>query len=243
MAFSNVIKILVVEDTPGDVFLIKFYLEEIDPENYEIQSVGNLADAHYKLEREAFDVVLLDLNLPDSEGMITLKKTIEKFPEEVYIVLTALSDEKIGLEAVKNGAQDFLVKGRIDSKILDSSIKFSFQRSKLKKAVKIFGESLKAIENMHNFYIVIIDMQKSIVYHSKNLNRCIGIENISIDSLDQFQSFFTNGAEIVEAINSCELGNTIELNSEINAFKCIVKLNKPIDLNGVLVATIAKIYQ
>ena len=74
---ANGIKILVVEDTPGDVFLIKFYLEELDPDNYEIQSVDNLTDAHYKIERESFDVILLDLHLPDSQGIITLQNSVE----------------------------------------------------------------------------------------------------------------------------------------------------------------------
>ena len=84
-----------MEDAPGDVFLIKFYLEELGPDFYEIQSVDKLADAHYKMEREAFDIILLDLHLPDSEGMITLTNSIEKFPDEVFIVLTGLSDQEI----------------------------------------------------------------------------------------------------------------------------------------------------
>ncbi|MFT4968712.1 MAG: DNA-binding response OmpR family regulator [Chitinophagales bacterium] len=203
MAFSkNGIKILVVEDTPGDVFLIKFYLEELDPDNYEIQSVDNLEEAHYKIEREAFDVILLDLHLPDSQGIVTLQNSVKKFPNDVFIVLTGLSDAKIGLEAVKYGAQDFLVKGRIDSKSLDSSIKFSFQRAKLKRAVKLYGEALKTLEVMYGMIIVIIDKSRSAVYTSLRFKSFFMIDEETVDTMEELMHVFENNQEILNAINS-----------------------------------------
>jgi DNA-binding response OmpR family regulator len=203
LAFSkNGIKILVVEDTPGDVFLIKFYLEELDPDNYEIQSVDNLEEAHYKIEREAFDVILLDLHLPDSQGIVTLQNSVKKFPNDVFIVLTGLSDAKIGLEAVKYGAQDFLVKGRIDSKSLDSSIKFSFQRAKLKRAVKLYGEALKTLEVMYGMIIVIIDKSRSAVYTSLRFKSFFMIDEETVDTMEELMHVFENNQEILNAINS-----------------------------------------
>ena len=203
MAFSkNGIKILVVEDTPGDVFLIKFYLEELDPDNYEIQNVDNLEEAHYKIEREAFDVILLDLHLPDSQGIVTLQNSVKKFPDDVFIVLTGLSDAKIGLEAVKYGAQDFLVKGRIDSKSLDSSIKFSFQRAKLKRSVKLYGEALKTLEVMYGMIIVIIDKSQSAVYTSLKFKSFFNIDEETVDTMEELMHVFENNQEILNAINS-----------------------------------------
>ncbi len=203
MAFSkNGIKILVVEDTPGDVFLIKFYLEELDPDNYEIQNVDNLEEAHYKIEREAFDVILLDLHLPDSQGIVTLQNSVKKFPDDVFIVLTGLSDAKIGIEAVKYGAQDFLVKGRIDSKSLDSSIKFSFQRAKLKRSVKLYGEALKTLEVMYGMIIVIIDKSQSAVYTSLKFKSFFNIDEETVDTMEELMHVFENNQEILNAINS-----------------------------------------
>lgn len=241
MAFSKGIKILVVEDTPGDVFLIKFYLEELDPDNYEIQSVDNLTEAHYMLEREAFDVVLLDLHLPDSQGMITLQHSVEKFPNDVFIVLTGLSDERVGLEAVKNGAQDFLVKGRIDSKTLDSSIKFSFERSKLKKTVKIFGEALKAFEKMYNMVAIVFDESQDIVDHSQALEVFFETEGLTFKTMQDLKNFFQNEDKIELAIKQCnDQGvNSFELMAS-NGKSYIVKCTKPESLHKISVLSISK---
>ena len=241
MAFSKGIKILVVEDTPGDVFLIKFYLEELDPDNYEIQSVDNLTEAHYMLEREAFDVVLLDLHLPDSQVMITLQHSVEKFPNDVFIVLTGLSDEKVGLEAVKNGAQDFLVKGRIDSKTLDSSIKFSYERSKLKKTVKIFGEALKAFEKMYNMVAIVFDESQDLVDHSQALEVFFETEGLTFKTMKDLKNFFQDNEKIEEAIKLCNNKGiaSFEL-SGLNGKSYLVKCTKPESLLNVSVLSISK---
>lgn len=241
MDSSNLIKILVVEDTPGDVFLIKFYLEELDPDNYEIQSVDNLSEAHYRLEREAFDVVLLDLHLPDSQGIITLKKSVEKFPDDVFIVLTSLSDEKVGLEAVKHGAQDFLVKGRIDSKTLDSSIKFSFQRSKLQREVKILGSAYRNLEIIYDMAIVVIDTRRNIVYHTLSFKDYIDVNSDSIDTLEDLMKAFENNEKIQHAItNEPTPGEVKELSFELRGENYLAKLYKPKDQADELVITLKK---
>jgi len=241
VAFSDGIKILVVEDTPGDVFLIKFYLEELDPDNYEIQSVDNLTEAHYKLEREAFDVVLLDLHLPDSQGMITLQKSVEKFPNDVFIVLTGLSDEKVGLDAVKNGAQDFLVKGRINSKNLDSSIKFSFERSKLKKKVKVFGEALKAFEKMFDMLAIVFDESKDVIDHSQGLQAFFESQDLAFQTMSDFKSFFNNDSEIERVINSSREGSiAIVKVAAINGKSYEIKCTNPSNLANVFILAITK---
>lgn len=224
---KNGIKILVVEDTPGDVFLIKFYLEELDPDNYEIQSVDNLKEAHYMIEREAFDVILLDLHLPDSQGLITLQSSVEKFPNDVFIVLTGLSDERIGLEAVKNGAQDFLVKGRIDSKSLDSSIKFSFQRAKLKRAVKIYGEALITLEAMYDMVIVIIDNSRGFVYTSPRFQSFFALSQETVDTKDELLEIFEHNDKIAQAIEDAQLKQVHDLNVVCRGEMLRFKISKP----------------
>lgn len=236
------IRILVVEDAPGDVFLIKFYLEELGPDVYEIQSVDRLADAHYKLEREAFDVILLDLHLPDSEGMITLTRSIEKFPDEVFIVLTGLSDQEIGLEAVKMGAQDFLIKGRIDSKTLDSSIKFSYQRAILKRKVKIFGEALGSLELMHNFLVAILDLKDDHILHSKELPSYLNIGEDTIDTEADLCSYFKDSSEeISQAIRKCTASTMVQVMSttDQSTFKLIFR--RTTLLKDVVVISITRV--
>ncbi len=240
MAISNLIKVLVVEDTPGDVFLIKFYLEELDPDNYEIQSVDNLSEAHYRLEREAFDVILLDLHLPDSQGLVTVKNSVEKFPNDVFIVLTSLSDEKVGLEAVKHGAQDFLVKGRIDSKTLDSSIKFSFQRAKLQKEVKILGSAFRNLEIIYDMAIVVIDTNREIVYHTQSFKDYMNTEVESIDSIEQLLEVLDNNEAMKSAINNAVIGVVEDLDIVIRGNQLKAKVYKPEDQQDELVITFKK---
>lgn len=237
---NNGIKILVVEDTPGDVFLIKFYLEELDPDNYEIQSVDNLKDAHYKIEREAFDVILLDLHLPDSQGMVTLQKSVEKFPNDVFIVLTGLSDEKIGLQAVKNGAQDFLVKGRIDSKSLDSSIKFAFQRAKLQRAVKIYGEALKMLDIMHEMVIVIIDKSNELVYTSPRFKTFFGPSADTVDRIDELLEVMENHPKLVGAIESEKSEQMDQFAAEIRGVEYVFRVSAPQELSDQKVISITR---
>jgi DNA-binding response OmpR family regulator len=228
MASSNkALKILVVEDTPGDVFLIKFYLEEIDPDNYEIKSVDNLTEAHQMMSRENFDVILLDLHLPDSQGLMTVKHSVEKFPNDVFIVLTGLSDERIGLEAVKNGAQDFLVKGRIDSKSLDSSIKFSFQRAKLKRAVKIYGEALITLESMYQMVIVLIDNARNAVYTSPQFQSFFGLQQETVDTKEELLEVFGHNPVFVEAIANAQQKEVMDLNMIYRGETLRFKISKP----------------
>lgn len=237
---KEIIKILVVEDAPGDLFLIKYYLEELDPEGYEIESVDNLKDAHAKIERSAFDIILLDLHLPDSEGIITLKSTVQKFPNEVYIVLTGLSDEKIGLEAVKNGAQDFLVKGRITSSSLDSSIKFSYERSKLKRAVKIFGESIKVLELVHDFRVLIIDFSNRSINHSFLLPKFLNIEN-SLDSIKAFIDYFDFDNEFESRIEAVLKGQDFDIDIEKEGVQYNLNFSTSESLNNIVVGTLTKL--
>lgn len=237
----NKIRILVVEDAPGDVFLIKFYLEELGPDFYEIQSVDKLADAHYKMEREAFDVILLDLHLPDSEGMITLTNSIEKFPDEVFIVLTGLSDQETGLEAVKKGAQDFLIKGRIDSKTLDSSIKFSYQRSILKRKVKIFGEALGSLELMHDFLVLILDLKDDSILHSKELPSYLQIGEETLDSQADLVNHFGGAQEINDAIRNSTEDSIIRLPASSDKADYRLVFRRTSLLKEVVVVSIKKL--
>jgi DNA-binding response OmpR family regulator len=241
VASTDGIKILVVEDTPGDVFLIKFYLEELDPDNYEIQSVDNLTDAHYKLEQEHFDVVLLDLHLPDSQGMITLQKSVAKFPNDVFIVLTGLSDQKVGLEAVKNGAQDFLVKGRMDSKTLDSSIKFSFERSKLKKTVKIFMESLKSFETMFDMVAIVYDKSKDVLNYSEGLELFFESPDFTFNTMNDIKTFFNNDRGIEETIKNCRVGEITDFKVEaINGKSYKIRYTNPANIQNICILSVSK---
>src|ERR1700722_10736829 len=136
------LKVLVLEDNPGDAFLIKFYLEESTEPVFRVSHAENMADALAFLSKEKFDIILSDMNLPDSFGIDTLKTILGKYPGNLVIVLTGLTDEQVGLQTVRYGAQDFLVKGKFDGQVLVSTVMFAFERFKLNRQLNNVSQKL-----------------------------------------------------------------------------------------------------
>jgi DNA-binding response OmpR family regulator len=129
---SGSFRVLLVEDNPADARLIQEMLADAGS-GMDIEWVEELCPALHRLSSNATDVVLLDLSLPDSRGLDTFLKVREKTPEVPVVLLTGLDDEQVALQAVQNGAQDYLVKGRVDGDSLLRSIRYAIERNKLMK--------------------------------------------------------------------------------------------------------------
>lgn len=130
-------KVLLIEDNPGDARLVELLLLESDFLDCDITNKKSLADGMTAMEEEEFAAVLLDLTLPDSRGFETLQTLMERFPNCNVIVLTGLSDKGIGVNAVKAGAQDFLIKGAFDGDLLAKSLRYSIERSTVLKRLEL----------------------------------------------------------------------------------------------------------
>jgi DNA-binding response OmpR family regulator len=136
------LKVLLIEDNPGDAFLMKFYLGESTSPLFHVSHAETVKAALDLLAENTFDIILSDMNLPDSFGVDTVKAILTPFPGNLVIVLTGLTDEEVGLETVRYGAQDFLTKGKFDSKVLISSVMFAFERFKLNKQLNEVSKQL-----------------------------------------------------------------------------------------------------
>src|SRR3954454_15327356 len=112
------IKILLVEDNPGDARLVEVLLDEARPGGFDVGRVGHLEEAIERLSGSRFDVVLLDLSLPDSDSIETVHQTRAAAPRIPVVVLTGQDDEDIALSALQTGAEDYLVKGRGDGELI-----------------------------------------------------------------------------------------------------------------------------
>ena len=123
--------VLVVEDNPADAQLILEMMQEYASGTIELKIAERLSAAMDMLAHTGFEAVLLDLGLPDSTGLKTLEKMLERFPELPIIVLTGLADNNTGIEAVKRGAQDYIVKGQLNWKAVHSSIRYGIQRKEM----------------------------------------------------------------------------------------------------------------
>ncbi|MHA1697246.1 MAG: PAS domain S-box protein [Promethearchaeota archaeon] len=135
---SMVLQILLIEDLKKDAIIIKKLLSEIKDFQCNIIWYKTLKEGIEYIKKNYVDVILLDLSLPDSNGINTLKKLMEKNREVPIVVLTVLNDQELAKEIVNKGAQDYLVKDEIDSNLMARSIRYAIERQKhiqeLKKA-------------------------------------------------------------------------------------------------------------
>ena len=112
------IPLLLVEDNPVDALILEKMLSHSDQMHFKISVAGTLEKAIQLLHENTFEICLLDLVLPDSEGMPTFLSFIEEAPACPVVIMTGLNDVNFALEAVRKGAQDYIIKGTIDDKFL-----------------------------------------------------------------------------------------------------------------------------
>jgi len=151
---NNSIKLLLVEDNKGDARLIMEMLKESGTDEFDINFCETLNDSLSLIDKLNFDIILLDLSLPDGFGIDSFRKVYTHNPGIPIILLTGNDDQKLALKAVRNGAQDYLVKDQINSRLLVKSIKYAIERIKIHQQIK---------EN-ENFISGIADSTPTIVY-------------------------------------------------------------------------------
>lgn len=122
------IRVLLVEDNPGDARLIREMLSEVREVAFDVQRGDRLSTSLERLAEGGIDVVLLDLSLPDSQGLETFARVSAQAPDVPVVLLTGLDDADLAVKAVREGAQDYLVKGQLDSSLLVRSIRYAVER-------------------------------------------------------------------------------------------------------------------
>jgi CheY-like chemotaxis protein len=133
---NELLCILLVEDNPADVDLIREMLPESGAILFKIDTVPRLGDALALLKKNRFDMVLLDLGLPDSGGLDTFHKLNDTYPNIPIIVLTGNNDQQLAVTAVKEGAQDYLVKGQVVGNLLVRSVLYALERKHSEESLR-----------------------------------------------------------------------------------------------------------
>ena len=136
-------RILLVEDNPADAHLLSRALQIAAPTQFTLISVERLSDAFARLAETQFVVILLDLSLPDSLGLDTLRQLQTYAPQAPIVVLTGLDDEALAIAAVQEGAQDYLVKGEMEPRGLVRALRYAMERHALKQALLHLNEELE----------------------------------------------------------------------------------------------------
>lgn len=142
---NETIKVLIVDDDPGDCRLVKLTLRKTAGSvKFSIKTAGSLAEGLECLANDSFDLMLLDLGLPDSCGLETVDKAYAVCPHIPIVVLTGLTNEEAGVEAIKRGASDYLVKSMFFGDLLVRTIRHAIERKKTEKMLEEVNEELKA---------------------------------------------------------------------------------------------------
>ena len=143
--------VLVVEENPADFQRIERYLEDVPGIEFRLTRAVRLREGIKLLAAGGIDVVLLDLLLPDSRGIETFQKMNFHAELSPIIVLTELDDQSLAIQAAREGAQDYLIKGRFDSDLLVRSIRYSITRNRAqKKLTRALREARATAENLRN---------------------------------------------------------------------------------------------
>lgn len=142
---SETIQILLVEDNPDDAELLQEIIADVHETQWSLVHVERLKDALNCLQENHFDVILLDLSLPDKQGVQTVAQTYCTAPDLPIVVLTGHNDRVMAVEALRQGAQDYLVKGKIDSNLLFRAIHHAIERAQTLKRLRQSEEQLQRL--------------------------------------------------------------------------------------------------
>ncbi len=143
---ADAIRVLMVEDNPADARLLALALEDVGADDFALTNVKRLGEAFDRLDAEPFDITLLDLTLPDSVGLDTFRRIREQRPALPIIVLTGLDDESVAVQAVHEGAQDYLQKSLVTGPILVRSMRYAIERQRMLSALTEQTRRLEASE-------------------------------------------------------------------------------------------------
>ncbi len=166
---EDVIHLLLVEDNPDDAFLIRDMLSEAagrgELGRFEISHATDLAAAREVLGNgAAVRLVLLDLSLPDSDGLATFDRLRAAAPGTAVVVLSGLEDERVALDAVRRGAQDYLVKGTVDADVLARAVRYSLERSRYSDQLRTSHERFRKTLEESDEPTLILDRQGAVTF-------------------------------------------------------------------------------
>jgi len=171
-------RVLLIEDNPGDVRLIREMLSQGEDGLFQLDCVGRLSQGLEYLSTRSTGVVLLDLSLPDSYGFDTFLKVYAHSPKVPIIVLTGHDDQTVALSAVKTGAQDYLVKGKLDRELLLRSMQYSIERKRYQEQLE-YQANYDALTGLPNRNLLHDRLKQSVF--AQRFVRSIGVVFLDID--------------------------------------------------------------
>ena len=185
---NHSIKILHVEDNAGDARLVRELLQDTDAGPFDLTDVERLDEALTTIASREFDVVLLDLSLPDSQGLETIRQIRETAVRVPIVIMSGHDDEGIAIQALKQGAQDYLEKNRLDGYWLGRAIRYAIERNRLRDELHALAliDDLTGLNNRRGFFLL---AEQQIKYVRRLQNKLI-IMYADLDDLKRINDTF-----------------------------------------------------
>ncbi len=199
------IKVLLVEDNPGDARLVEILLSDTGSSvGFQVAHFGRLEEAVEHLGDHEYDVILLDLSLPDSSGLETVSRARAAAPSTPMVVLSGRDDEETTLLALQRGAQDYLIKGRGDGDLLARSIRYAIERERAEQKLRHSEERFRLlVEGVKDYAILMLDPEGRVASWNEGAERIQGYEAEEI--LGRHFSVFYTEEDVEEGLPEKEL--------------------------------------
>lgn len=173
------IHILLVEDNPGDARLVSEMLADARAGTFVLVHIDSFTEALKRLTQQHFDIVLLDLILPDSRGLETLTRMQMAAPYIPIVVMSRMHDEALALQAVQHRAQDYLIKGQVDTQLLVRSLRYAIERKRAEERMQHMVTH-DALTNLPN-RMLFIDRLAQALIHAPRHDRMVAILLMNLD--------------------------------------------------------------
>jgi two-component sensor histidine kinase/ActR/RegA family two-component response regulator len=209
---DKLIKVLIIEDNLEDFRIIEEMLKEVENPTFELYHSQRLDEGLKYLIRDGFDILLLDLGLPDSTGLDTFASVYEQAPEIPIVILSGFGDEDIAIRAVREGAQDYLVKGQVNGLLLSRSISYAIERKLIEdelirhryylnelveKRTEDLEEANRSLqEEVHEKEILIEEIYKRIQYTLKLISSIINMDTSVVKNEDPSEIYIRNQTRV-----------------------------------------------
>ena len=174
MSEKSMKMLLIVEDNAGDARLLREMFNDRGPHDTELTHVECMSDAERHLAERAVDIVLLDLGLPDAQGLEAVRRARAAAPRVPLVVLTGLDDESLAAQALQEGAQDYLIKGQIEARGLLRALRYAIERKNMEEALFLEKELAQVTLNSIGDAVACTDISGNITFLNLVAERMTG---------------------------------------------------------------------
>ena len=174
MSKKSIKILLLVEDNPGDARLLREMFNEQGSQNTEFTHVQCMRDAEKHLAEHAVDITVLDLGLPDAQGLEAVRRVRAAAPRVPLVVLSAMDDESLAAQALQEGAQDYLIKGQVDARGLMRALRYAIERKVMEEALFVEKERAQVTLNCIGEAVVCTDISGNITFLNLVAERMTG---------------------------------------------------------------------